>query len=362
MTSILRYLMLFLLCMPKKRGSSMNRRLYCMFAIFMMISLIVVGCGTDEKHSEKSNEKGRVSGIVPMYTPGAGGPNYIISAGIGQIFKSEKVMPEVVLTTEATSGVVEGTTLLIDRYEKGKPAFAAFTGEALSRAYHGKLKEMPGEHTELLAVGWINSTINHIVVAENSPIKSIDDLKGKRIGTMPPGSTSDNLFNAVLEEGYGISKDDYKPIPLGYAEIQEGIQDGSIDAGVLPGSLPNPTVTELGQLHPIRVISVDEEVLKKLVKTHPYYSYVNVKSGTYPGQDEEVLMSGFESIISTHKDTDEELVYNLVKTMMENTEDLKKIHPAANISEETILNGIQTPLHPGAERYYKEIGIELTNE
>lgn len=336
----------------------MKRNLLVIFAIFAVVTTVLVGCGGGDK---EASGNGKVSGIVPMYTPGAGGPNYIISAGIGQIFKSEKVMPDVVLTTEATSGVVEGTTLMIDRHKQGKPAFAAFTGEALSQAVHGELEEIPGEHPELLAVGWINSTINHIVVAENSSIKSIEDLKGKRIGSLPPGATATNLFNEVLEE-YGIGEGDYKHIPLGYAEIQEGIQDGSLDAGVLPGSLPNPTVTELGQLHPIRIIDVDEEIMEGLVEKHPYYSYVNVEGGMYPGQDEDVLMAGFESVISTHEDTDEELVYNLVKTIMENTEELKKVHPSADISEETILNGIKTPLHPGAERYYKEVGIELTNE
>ena len=294
-----------------------------------------------------------------MYTPGAGGPNYITSAGIGQIFKSSKIMPEVVLTTEAMSGVVEGTNLLIDRYKQGKPAFAVFAGEALTQAVRGELEQIPGEHPELKAVSWINSTVNHVVVAKDSPIKSMADLKEKRIGALPPGATATNLFNVVLDEGYGIKSSDYKHIPIGYAEIIEGIQNGSIDAGVLPGGLPNSNVTELAQLYPIRILEVEQEVLEKIVEKHPYYSSVNVESGTYPGQDKDTLMAAFEGVIYTHDKTDEELVYNVVKTMMENGEELRKVHPSANISKETVLNGINTPFHSGAEKYFKEVGIEL---
>lgn len=337
----------------------MKKKLYSLCMFLSILALILAGCGSGKAEEGADGTGSKVSGIVPMYTPGAGGPNYIISAGIGQIFKNSNVMPGVVLTTEAMSGVVEGTNLLIDRYNQGKPAFAAFTGEALAQAVQGELEQIPGEHPELKAVGWINSTVNHVVVAKDSPIKSMADLKGKRIGALPPGATATNLFNVVLEEGYGVKSSDYKHIPIGYAEIIEGIQNGSIDAGVLPGSLPNPNVTELAQLYPIRILEVEEDILKKMVEKHPYFSYVNVESGMYPGQDEDTLMAAFESVIYTHEKTDEELVYNVVKTIMENGEELRKVHPSANISKETILNGIKTPFHSGAEKYFQEVGIEV---
>ncbi|VEF48615.1 TRAP type immunogenic protein [Bacillus freudenreichii] len=337
----------------------MYKKLGAWFAVLLMVVLVAAGCSGGNKDASTGDKK--VSGIVPIYTPGSGGPNYITAAGIGQIFKQSNIMPGVNLTTEATSGVVEGTGLLIDRYEQGKPAFAAFTGEALSQAVHGELKELPGEHPELMAVSWMNTTINHVVVAEDSPIKSLKDLKGKRIGALPPGTTATNLFNVVLEEGYGIKSNEYKHIPLGYAEIQEGIQNGSLDAGVLPGSLPNPTVKELSQLHPIRILGTEEDILKKINEKHPYFSYVEIDADTYKGQKEKVLLAGFESVLYTHKDTDEELVYNVVKTILENEEELKKVHPSANTNAGTVTKGIKTPFHPGAEKYFEEKGIETSN-
>ena len=339
----------------KKRNS------YLFMVIFMIVALFITGCGNGAETSSGDGKDSKVSGIVPFYTPGAGGPVYVHTAGLSQIFNSSKIMPGVNLTTEATSGVVEGTNLLIERYEQGKPAFAAFASEALSQAVNGKLEQISGKHPELVAVAWINTTLNHVVVAEDSPIKSMADLKGKRIGALPPGATATNLFNVVLEEGYGIKTDEYKHIPLGYAEIQEGIQNGSLDAGVLPGGLPNPTVKELGQLHPIRILGVEEDILKGIEEKHPYFSYTKVKGGTYPGQDKDVLMADYAAVIYTHKDTDEELVYNLTKTLMESEEELKKVHPAANTNAETVMNGIDAPFHPGAEKYFKEIGIEKQN-
>lgn len=339
-----------------------NKNLYSLMAVLIFVALIISGCGNGAEESSGEGGESKVSGIVPFYTPGAGGPVYIQTAGVSQLFNSSKVMPGVNLTTESTSGVVEGTNLLIERYEQGKPAFAAFASEALYQAVNGELEQISGKHPELMAVAWINSTINHVVVPEDSPIKSMADLKGKRIGSLPPGATATNLFNVVLEEGYGIKSDDYKHIPLGYAEIQEGIQNGSLDAGVLPGGLPNPTVKELGQLHPIRILEVEEDILKKMEEKHPYFSYTNVKSGMYPGQDKDLLMADFAAVMFTHKDTDEDLVYNLVKTLIENEDEMKKVHPSANTNAETVMNGISTPFHPGAEKYFKEIGIEQKNK
>lgn len=330
-----------------------------MLPIFLLISLltaIVAGCGNEEQRKEDKDQKS--SGIVPVYTPGSGGISYILSAGIGKIFNSQKAMPDVQLVTEATSGGSELVQMILDKSDQGKPAIGINALVDVAQAYDGNYDKMPGEHKNLRAVNFMNYAAAHMLVSEKSGIRTYEDLKGKKIG-LPPGSATETIIKAVLKDGYGLADGDYKVIPLEYKEIQEGIQDGSIDAGPLLGAIPAPLVNELAQLHEIHYLSIDADAEKRFLEENPYYTVKTVDANTYPGQKEEIKIASMDVIAFTHKDTDDELVYQFIDTILSNKEELDKVHPAAKgINENTILNGMEIPLHPGAEKYYKEKGIE----
>jgi len=162
----------------------------------------------------------------------------------------------------------------------------------------------------------------------------------------------------LLGEGYGYSmEEDLKAIPLGNAEINEGLQNGSIDVGILTGFIPAPLVTEISQLENVRLISFDEAILDTLIENHPYYSSVSIEPGTYKNQEDEITIGAFETVLLTHKDVDEELVYKLTRFVLENSSELKKIHEAFSISPENVSRGVSIPFHSGAEKYFKEKGI-----
>lgn len=321
-----------------------------------MIVLVgsLVACGKSEA---TSSEEEQLSGIIATYTPGAGGIAYVLSAGIGSIFNSDKVMPGVQLVTEATSGGAEIVYLVLDKAKQNKSAFGINSTAEVVQSYQGTYDLLPGEHSNLRAVSYITYSGAHMLVSANSSIHSYEDLKGKRIG-LPPGSGTEAIMKALLKDGYGLEEGDYTVLPLGYKEIAEGIQDGSIDAGPLLGAVPAALVNELGQLHDIRLLTIDEESEKAFLENNPYYSVKKVEANTYPGQDEEVIIPSMDVIAFTHEETDEELVYHFVDTILNHQEELQGIHPIAKeINEETILNGLQLPLHAGAEKYYKEKGI-----
>lgn len=245
---------------------------------------------------------------------------------------------------------------MIEAYEDNKPAFGGIAASSVNEIYNGEYSHISGEHKELRGVAFLNDTALHVVTAADSGIKSFADLKGKKLAA-PAGSAPTILLQTLLETSYGLTEDDYDLIPLDNAEVQEGIQNGSIDAGLLMGAVPSPLIRETQSSVDIRILTIGEEEWKTFHEKYPQFSSTVVEAGTYEGHDEDLILLTMIGILITHENTDETLVYNTVKTMMENNEELKDVHPTVNINEETILNGIDIPLHPGAEKYYKEIGV-----
>lgn len=332
------------------------KRILSTVVALLTILVLLAACSSGEAKEEGDK---KVSGVVPFYSPGSGGTNYVISAGISQQFNSSKVMPGVMLSTESANGSAEIISSLIGRYEKGAAAFGAPASDIATNVYNGTDPVVKGEHKEIRAVTWFSYAAVHIVVPEKSDIQSIADLKGKKVGVAPKGSSPYNFMNTLLDEGYGLSiEDDLKVIPLGNPEISEGLQNGSIDAGILTGFIPAPLITEISQLADVRLISFDQDILTTFTENHPYYSAIDVPAGTYKAQDEEMTIGAFETMLVTHEDVDEELVYNLTKFVMENEKDLKKIHESFEISPDKVSRGVSIPFHPGAEKYFEEKNIQ----
>lgn len=317
--------------------------------------VVLAGCGTS---SETTGEKRPAEGIIATYTPGAGGIAYILSAGVSSIFNSDAPMEGVQLVTEATNGGAEIIYLVLDKEKQSKTAIGLNSVSEIVQAYNGELKLIPGTHDSLRAISYITYSAAHMLTAEKSGIQSYADLKGKRIG-LPPGSATEAIVKALLKDGYGLEEGDYRVYPLSYNEISEGIQDGSLDAGPLLGAVPAALVHELSQLHDVRLLNIDEEAEQKFLEANPYYSVKEVEANTYQGQEETVKIPSLEVIAFTHENADDELVYQFVDTILSNGDALVEVHPIAKeLIPENILQGTdQLPLHPGAEKYYREKGL-----
>ncbi|WP_227937432.1 TAXI family TRAP transporter solute-binding subunit [Alkalihalobacillus deserti] len=334
-----------------------KNKVYSLAMITVLLIGILSACGSSADGNESEGTGTNASGIIPVYTPGAGGIAYILSAGIGKIFNSNETMPNVQLVTEATNGGAEIMQMVMNRANQDKAAFGINSAMEVVTTYHGEYENIPGKHENLRAVSYLTYAAAHMVVSANSDIQSYADLKGKKIG-LPPGSATEAIMKTLLKDGYGLEESDYKVIPLGYKEIQEGIQNGSIDAGPLLGAIPAPLVNELSQLHDIRFLTIEEAEEKKFLEENTYYSVKKVEAETYPGQDNEITIPSLDVIVFTHETTDEELVYHFIDTILSNQAELQGVHPVAkDISEETIMNGLQIPLHAGAEKYYREKGL-----
>jgi TRAP transporter TAXI family solute receptor len=224
-------------------------------------------------------------------------------------------------------------------------------------AYKGAAEYSKTPFTTMRAVVSGPGTDVYLVVPAKSPIKSYADVKGKRIGMGGPGSTPANTAHFLLDAS-GVPKADFKPFYYTYKETAEGIQDGSLDGGFLAGSFPVAVITELSSRTDVRIVPVDDAVLKKVLPDHPYYYRNVVRPKAYKGVEQDTPVMGFGGSVWTHAGVSDDLVYRFVKNLFEHKEDFYAIHPAAKwMTHQTAMFQPTVPFHPGALKYFKEVGI-----
>lgn len=290
--------------------------------------------------------------VIPIYTPGAGGTAYLIGGAIAAVLN--RYIPEVQMMVEATGGTVAMSKLMGEKAEKNQLAFGIPDSRTFPMAYKGQ-PPFTKPLTSLRVVSFTHGAGLNLVVSKNSPIKSYYDLKDKRIGVGAAGSGTSQISVSLIE-AHGITAKMFKPLWLGYNEVVEGISDGSIDAGFISGTYPVPAVQQLTYEKDVRVVPVDENVLKKVIQENPCYYMDVLKPGAYKGVTQNTPILVFGSFLATHDKVDAELVYKVTKTLYEHRDELLAIAP--HLRDMTLKNAvltITTPLHAGSIKYYKEV-------
>jgi uncharacterized protein len=293
--------------------------------------------------------------LVPFYTPAAGGTGYILGAGVVTV--TNKFLPEMRMVHEATTGSMEIVRRMMQREAAKKDCFGLFGTVDAWNAMHGKNEYSGRPFTGIRALTYVLGTDVYFVVPANSSIKSYADVKGKRIGIGGPGSTTANTALYLFEE-HGITKKDFKPYYYVFREIIEGIQNGSLDGGFFVGGYPIAAYSELATQQNVRIVPVDEKVLKKALAEHAYYYRTIVKAKSYKGLEQDTPVLGFTTAIYAHEAMSTDLVYKVVKNLFEHKADYYAIHASAkDMTVEDATKGIPIPFHPGAVKYFKEIGV-----
>jgi len=291
--------------------------------------------------------------VIPVYTPGAGGTAYMAGGAIATVMN--KYIPEVQMMVEATGGTAAMAKLMSEKAEKNQPAFGIGDSKVFYQAYAGE-PPFTRALSSLRSVTFVHGAELCLVVPKNSPIKSYADLKGKRVGVGAAGSGTAQISVDFIA-AHGVTKDMYKQLWLGYNEVAEGIQDGSIDAGFIAGTYPIPALQQLALEKDIRIIPADPAVLKKVLAANAYFYGDSLKPNSYKGVTQETPILVFGSILETETAVDADLVYKVTKTLFEKHDELMTICP--QVKYMTLKNAritIATPFHQGAEKYFKETG------
>jgi len=320
-----------------KFGRKMGRKL----AIMIFISLLILAIGVAMAAPVQ---------FISIATGGTGGTYFILGSGMSKII--EKYVPNVKVSVESTAASTENIRLLAAK----KVQFAIVMPDGAYFGYNGGREFKDAKYPNLRSVMAGHSSPMHFMVKSNSGIKSFADLKGKRVALSAPGSTAVFMAESTLE-AYGLTKKDYKPLLLSYAEQADAIRDGTIDMACVFAGAPASAALDLCTTQDITFLSVGPEELKKVLKIHPYCKEFVIKAGTYKGQNADVKTFATSSILITYAELEPELVYAVAKAILEHTPELKEVHPqGAEYDLADASEGVAIPLHPGAVKYLTEKG------
>lgn len=224
----------------------------------------------------------------------------------------------------------------------------AYTGTG---AYEGK-----GEASDLRALMRLWPNYVQLVTVEGTGIKSVEDLRGKRVGVGAANSGVEINARMILN-AYGITYDDIKPDYLAYGEAIDNMKNGQCDAVFVTSGLPNATVMDLSVQYDMVVVPIDGEGRDKLVEEYPYYAKSVIPADTY-NNTEDVEGLFVYNIMLVRKDLSDAMVYDMLEGIFQNISTIKASHNAAdkNIDITFGVDDIQLPLHPGAEAFWRDNG------
>ena len=198
----------------------------------------------------------------------------------------------------------------------------------------------------------------HVMVRADSGIDSVMAMKGKSVNIGNPGSGTRVLAD-VLMAAAGVTPDDFAlAAELKSSEQAAALCDGKIDAAIWAAGLPNGSTMEATSTCDIKLLDLSTSGTDKVLAENAAYAAATIPGGLYPGNDEDIASWGPKATFVTDAKTPDEVVYVLVKSIFENFDDFKKLHPAFGrlTEEQMIKDGLSAPLHPGAVKYYKERG------
>lgn len=195
-------------------------------------------------------------------------------------------------------------------------------------------------------------------ISIDGSVKSISDLKGKKVAVGAIGSGVEaNARQIIAAAGLDFDKDIDAKF-LSFAEAATALKDKQIDAAFLVAGIPTAAITDLGTQRDVFVVPIDGTTAENLMKDYSFYTEYIIPANTYKGQTEDIKTLTVKSMLAVSSKLSEDVVYNMLKSLYENGERVTAAHNVGKfIVKETGLEGMSITLHPGAEKYFKEIGL-----
>ncbi|MBO6755793.1 MAG: TAXI family TRAP transporter solute-binding subunit [Roseibium sp.] len=293
--------------------------------------------------------------FISIGTGGVTGVYYPTGGAICRLVNKNRKEHGIRCSVESTGGSVYN----INTIRAGELEFGVAQSDWQYHAYNGTSKFADaGKFEKLRAVFSVHPEPFTLIVRKDTGIGGFEELKGKKVNVGNPGSGQRATMEVVME-AFGITMDDFAlASELKGSEMAQALCDGKIDAMIYTIGHPAAAVTEAATTCDVELVSVEGAPIDKLVSDNPYYRTATIPGGMYNGTDNDVSTFGVGATFVTSSDVPDEVVYTVVKGVFENFTDFKGLHPAfANLKEAEMVNdGLSAPVHPGAEKYYKERG------
>ncbi|HEB49891.1 MAG TPA: TAXI family TRAP transporter solute-binding subunit [Desulfobulbus sp.] len=296
--------------------------------------------------------------FVTIGTGGITGVYYPTGGAIAKMVNKKKKEYGIRATVESTGGSVFNVNAVMN----GDLEFGIVQSDRQYQAWHGLAEwKDKGPQKDLRAVFSIHPESVTLVAAVDSGIKTIKDLKGKKVNIGNPGSGQrQNAIDALNAVGIDFKKD-LQAENVKASEAPGLLQDGRIDAFFYTVGHPSGAIKEATSgARKVRFVSISGPEIDKMLAKFPYYAKSVIPVEMYPGaqNDKDVPTFGVKATLVTSAKVPDEIVYAITKEVFDNFDDFKKLHPAySTLTKKSMLDGLSAPIHPGAMKYYREAGL-----
>lgn len=289
--------------------------------------------------------------FINILTGGQSGVYYPLGVALSQIYSKE------LTNTRSTAQVTRASAENLNLLQAGRGELALTLADALSDAWNGKVEA--GFNSKLDKLRGLSATYNNyiqIVASADSGIRTLADLKGKRVSVGAARSGTELNARAVFGAAGLTYKDLAKVEYLPFGESVELIKNRQLDATLQSAGLGVASIRDLSTAMKIVVVPVPANVVAKV--GDPAYQPAIIPANTYTGQTADVQTAAIPNFLVTHSGVSNDVAYRMAKAMYDNIDTLYAAHSAAKaIRRENAIKGMPVPLHPGAERYYREVGL-----
>lgn len=316
----------------------MKKRMFAMILSAALIVTMFAGCAP-------------VKNNLILATGGTSGTYYPYGGAMAQIFNSK--IPNMNVTAQATGASVENLKLI----GKKETELAIVQNDMTDYAYNGLESFKDAKIENVRAITTLYPEVIQIVVSEASGVKDLAGIKGMKFSVGAPGSGVEANARQIFE-AVGMTFDDVNANHLSFSESADMYKDGLMDGFLFTSGIPNTAIQDVGTQHKLVFVSLSDDIVKVLIAKYPFFTEYTIPAGTYQGQDTDVKTVAVMATLVVGSEVDEQVVYDLTKTLYENQEEFGNAHAKGKLLDiNTAAEGISIPFHPGAEKYLKEKGV-----
>ncbi|MDE0323296.1 MAG: TAXI family TRAP transporter solute-binding subunit [Candidatus Poribacteria bacterium] len=334
-----------------------------LFYLSIICVIFAVGCDNASKRDTAQGEKSDTTAklvndstskrrFVSVGTAPAGGAFFVVGSAIAEVVAGNAPEAGWEVTAEATKGTQEN----IRRIVSGELEFALANAAISYFAVRGE-GAWETEYT-IRTVMTLAPNVGLFITSQSSGIRTIQDFDGKRIVVGPAGAGFEYFLKPILA-AHGVTYEDFTPINSHYIGAVDLLADGSAAAAFMGGAIPTPAVTQASTSQNIFFIPLDETAKQSLFEDYPFFNAITIPANTYKGQTEPFASMNVGAMhLITAENVDENMVYEFTKTLYTHRAEVVKRHGAGKaINPKNVVKDTGTPFHPGAIRFYREIGI-----
>ena len=313
------------------------RKAIAALLMIAIAALAIAGCGGQAKKQ-----------FLNIATGGTAGTYYPIGGAMAEILNSN--IKGMNASAQSTGATVANINMLKD----GSVDLAIVQNDITYYAVNGTEMFKDKKVENIRGIASLYPETCQVVTLQSSNIKSIKDLKGKRVAVGAAGSGAEANARQILE-AYGITYDDIDEQYLSFGEASSALKDGNVDAAFLTAGYPTASVQDIASQNAVRILPIDADKADALIAKYPFYTKVVIPSGTYAGFNEDVPSIAVMAMLVATDKVDDNLGYEITKALFDHLDRLQAAHAVGKlITKDTAKKGMSIKMNAGAEKYFSE--------